>query len=82
MTTIRARFDHTVTRWHAILQALPEHGTARVTAFMTAADQASMYVDVGLSPVEAHDELHRLASAHGLDDDDAVKWIIMRALDD
>ena len=80
--TIRGRFDRTTTRWHMIMAALPKHGISRATAFMAAADEAAIYVSAGLSPVEAHDELHRLANAHGLDDDDAVKWIITRALDE
>jgi hypothetical protein len=79
---MREQFDQTMAGWHSILEALPEHGTARATAFMTAADMAALYVAAGLDRDEVCDDLERLATAHGLDDDDAVKWIIMRALDE
>jgi hypothetical protein len=76
---MRARFDHSLTRWHAILAALPEQGTVRVTAFMTVADEVAGYVAGGLDRQEAAAELARLAFAHGLVDPDAVQWIISRA---
>ena len=59
----RARFDQSLTRWHAILAALPHEGTVRVTAFMTAADEVAGYVANGLDRTEATDELLQLACA-------------------
>jgi hypothetical protein len=79
---MRERFDRSVERWRFILTALPEHGITRITAFMAAADEASVYVYAGLDRLEARDELQALASRCGLADEDAIKWIITRALDD
>jgi hypothetical protein len=78
---VRARFDQSLTRWHAILAALPHEGTVRVTAFMTLADEVAGYVANGLDRTEATDELLQLACARGLNDADAVQWIISRAFD-
>jgi hypothetical protein len=79
---MREQFDRNLTRWHSILQALPEHGTARVMALMCACDQVATYVADGLDRSEAVNDLEQLASSHGLNDKPVVDWIIARALDE
>jgi hypothetical protein len=79
---VREHFDRNLTRWHSILQALPEHGIARVMALMCACDQVAIYVAEGLDRSQAINDLERLASSHGLDDKLVVDWIITRALDE
>lgn len=62
-----------------MMAAVP--ASARVPVFMNAASEVASYVAKGLNRVVAADELHDIATAHGIDDTDAVQMIIARAFD-
>lgn len=53
----------------------------RLVAYMNACDEVAGYVGRGLDRAVAADELHELAAAHGLDDVDAVQFIISKAFE-
>jgi RecA-family ATPase len=62
-----------------LLSAVPD--TSRVAVFSNAAAEAASYVAKGLDRTVAADELADMAVAHGLDDADAVQWIISKAFE-
>lgn len=51
----------------------------RLVAFMNACDEVAGYVSKGLDRATAADELHDMAAAHGLDDADAVQFLVSKA---
>lgn len=55
--------------------------TARLAIFTNAAGEVASYVAKGLDRIAAADELVDMAVANGLDDVDAVQWIIGRAFE-
>src|SRR5262245_32521068 len=53
----------------------------RLPIFTNAANEVAKYVSKGLNRTVAADELVDMAIAYGLDDTDAVQWIISRAFE-
>jgi len=62
-----------------MMSAVPE--SARLPIFMNAAKEAASYVAKGLDRTAAADELTDMAIAHGLNDPEAVQWIISQAFE-
>jgi hypothetical protein len=62
-----------------MLAAVPQ--TSKVQIFINAASEAAGYCSKGLDRTVAADELLDIATSNGLDDVDAVQWIIARAFE-
>jgi RecA-family ATPase len=73
------KYSEGFANFRRILAAVPE--PVRVQVFMNAAAEAASYVSKGLDRTIAADELTDMAIAHGLDDADAVQWIIAKAFE-
>ena len=71
------RFSEGFANWRKMLASVPQ--SARVAIFMNAAKEIADYVSKGLDRVVAADELADMATAYGLDDPEAVQWIISEA---
>src|SRR5262245_10783462 len=61
------------------LAAVPQ--TLRLGIFQNACSEVATYVSKGLDRTVAADELVDMAAAHGLDDNDAVQFVISRAFE-
>jgi RecA-family ATPase len=77
MTAELGKFSDGFASFRKMLAAVPQ--TARLKIFMSAAKEAAGYVSKGLDRAIAADELTDMAIANGLDDPDAVQFIISEA---
>jgi RecA-family ATPase len=75
MTEGLGQFAHGFASWRRLMAAMPD-ADGRWSIFSNAAHEVATYVVKGLDRVEAADQLQAMATAHGLDNTDAVQQII------
>ena len=75
-----SQFAAGVASWRRLMAAMPDD-QGRWSIFGNAAHEIAGYVPKGLDLTEAADQLHDMATAHGLTDVDAVQKIISDAFD-
>lgn len=73
------QFADVFSSFRRMLAAVPS--SARLPVFLNAAEEAAGYVSRGLDRAIAADELTDMALAHGLDDADAIQWVIAHAFE-
>lgn len=73
------RFQEGFNSFRRMLAGVPL--TNRLPIFLNAANEAATYLAKGCDRTAAADELTAIATANGLDDPDAVQFIIARAFD-
>src|SRR5438128_828653 len=71
------RFQEGFNSFRRMLAAVSEG--SRLQIFVNAASEAATFVSKGLDRTLAADELTDMAAANGLDDADAVQWVIGNA---
>jgi AAA domain len=81
MTNSLGQFAAGVASWRRLMASMPDDD-GRWKIFGNAAHEIAGYVSKGLDRVEAADQLHAMATAHGLADIDTVQQIITDAFNE
>lgn len=81
MTSGLGQFAAGVASWRRLMASMPDD-EGRWSIFSNAAHEIAGYVGKGLDRVEAADQLHAMATAHGLTDIDTVQQIITDAFNE
>lgn len=76
-----SQFAAGVASWRRLMAAMPDD-EGRWSIFGNAAHEIAGYIPKGLDRVEAADQLHDMATAHGLTDIDTVQQIITDAFNE